>query len=83
MFVAYLKTVSRRVPGITEGNSENYDRIGKLQVIIEGKTSKIRRRSTKHSICARLATQYSFKDRQPISNPAHYNRSQTISKMLI
>jgi hypothetical protein len=38
----------------------------------EGKTSQIRRRSAKHLICVRLDTQYSFKNRQPNSNPAHF-----------
>jgi hypothetical protein len=83
MFVVYWKTLSRLAPGITEVNCENYDRIGNLQVIIEVKTSQIRRRSAKHSIRVRLVNQYSFKNRQPKSNPPHYNRSQIISKILI
>jgi len=61
MFAANLKTVSWLVSGITEVNRENYDRIGNLQVIIEGGTSQIPRRIAKHSIRRKLATQYSFK----------------------
>jgi hypothetical protein len=74
MFVAYLKTVSKLVLEITEGNCKNYDRIGKLQVIVEGKTSKIRSRIAKHSIRVMLA----FQERTAELKPAHYNRSQTI-----
>jgi hypothetical protein len=55
MIVAYLKTVSRLVPELTEDNGKNYERIGKFQVIIKVKISKIRRRNAKHSIRIRLA----------------------------
>ena len=67
-----MKTVSRLVPGITEGNRENYDRIGNLRVITEGGNSQISRRIAKHLIRLKLATQYSFKSRHPNSNLAHY-----------
>jgi hypothetical protein len=77
--VSYLKTVSGLFPGVTEGNNENYDEIGNLRPIIEGKTSEIQSISAKHSIHVGLATKYCFCNRQPNSNPAnHYNTTKTI-----